>query len=269
MALLWVLLAAVVLVAATFAWFSFNTATNVEPMSSTISEGDVSLLISNSRNGDFDKTCKLTPENNPDVLSPVSTGNLKQFFTATAQSPKGISILYKDVTSSVGENAIHGTVYLKSTRGSCDVYLYKSGLNFGTDSQALAALRLGLKITTTSGEKSYIFRLDDMGSTVSARSTRTVPQADTVVASVSAKGSPSYEKDPSASISEYAAKENGSEDEKPEAGEKLLTTLSADEIASVEYWLYLEGCDDNCINEVQNKNLSLQLGFAGVKNEAQ
>jgi hypothetical protein len=86
---------------------------------------------------------------------------------------------------------------------------------------------------------------------------------------VSAKGSPSYEKDPAASISEYAAKENGSEDEKPEAGEKSLTTLSADEIASVEYWLYLEGCDDNCINEVQNKNLSLQLGFAGVKNETQ
>ena len=40
-------------------------------------------------------------------------------------------------------------------------------------------------------------------------------------------------------------------------------TLKAEEVATVEYWLYLEGCDPNCYNPVQSKDIALQLGFAG------
>jgi hypothetical protein len=267
LALFWVLLAVVGLIAVTYAWFSFNAATNVEPMSSTVSEGGASLLIANTKNGEFDVSCKLTPDSNPEVLRPLTTADLNQFYTVTAQNQSGISVLYKEMTQKLGENAIHGTVYLKSSNGSCDVYLYRSGLGFGSDPQALASLRLGLKITAVSGTSTFIFRLDDMGSTGSAKSTRTVPESGTVVSSVSSKGSPTYVKDPSVGLNSYSAKESGSEDKNPTAGENKITTLSADEIASVEYWLYLEGCDDNCINEVQNKDFLLQLGFAGVKNQ--
>lgn len=38
-------------------------------------------------------------------------------------------------------------------------------------------------------------------------------------------------------------------------------------MASVEYWLYLEGCDEQCINEVQSKTSDIQLAFAGVEVE--
>ena len=47
------------------------------------------------------------------------------------------------------------------------------------------------------------------------------------------------------------------------AGAKALMTLKAEEVATVEYWLYLEGCDPNCYNPVQSKDIALQLGFAG------
>lgn len=40
--------------------------------------------------------------------------------------------------------------------------------------------------------------------------------------------------------------------------------LNADEVASVEYWLYLEGCDEQCSNPVQNRDSEIQLAFAGV-----
>ena len=40
--------------------------------------------------------------------------------------------------------------------------------------------------------------------------------------------------------------------------------MNADEIATVEYWLYLEGCDDQCSNPVQNRNTEIKLAFAGV-----
>ena len=54
---------------------------------------------------------------------------------------------------------------------------------------------------------------------------------------------------------------------KPDKGEQALCTLAFKEIAKVEYWLYLEGCDENCVNEVQNRDVMLQLAFAGVTNK--
>ena len=43
--------------------------------------------------------------------------------------------------------------------------------------------------------------------------------------------------------------------------------LNEDEVATVEYWLYLEGCDEQCINAVQSRTSKIQLGFAGVDAE--
>ena len=45
--------------------------------------------------------------------------------------------------------------------------------------------------------------------------------------------------------------------------------LNADEVAAVEYWLYLEGCDDNCSNPVQTRSSAFALAFAGVSAEAE
>ena len=43
--------------------------------------------------------------------------------------------------------------------------------------------------------------------------------------------------------------------------------MEPEEIATVEYWLYLEGCDPECFNPVHSRDLALQLGFAGEKLE--
>ena len=49
------------------------------------------------------------------------------------------------------------------------------------------------------------------------------------------------------------------------AGATPLFTLGANEVASVRYFVYMEGCDANCINEAQSKDISLQFAFAGAK----
>jgi hypothetical protein len=262
LALLWVLVAAAAATAATFAWFAFNPFTNVEPVSATVSQGDVSLLIANTQDGDFAASCALTPTDDPDALYPLSTADLSGFYRATAQSTEGISILYEDATEDMGSYAIHGTVYLKSLYGSCDVYLYEPGLSFGADAQALAALRLALRITTEQSEETYIFRLDDLGDTANAAATQTVPTNDTVVSAVSS-GTAAYTQDPAQALSDYMAQED-QEDLRP--GNEILASLETDEVASVEYWLYLEGCDKNCINDVQDRDFELQLAFAGFEN---
>lgn len=264
LAILWVLLAAVSAVGATFAWFSFHPSTNIEPMCGTISSGAVSLLISERAESDFAESCPLTPDSDPEELKPLSTANLERFFTASAQNSDGISILYREITESYGENGIHGTLYLKSENGGCDVYFYRSGMDFGADAQALAALRLGLKIRTAGGTSTYIFRLDAMGAVDTAQRVRTVPQSGTVVSDVQNGGTPVYVQDTALELDGYFAVEKDAADSFPTAGETRLATLLADETAAVEYWLYLEGCDDNCINAVQNRGFSLQLAFAGV-----
>lgn len=86
------------------------------------------------------------------------------------------------------------------------------------------------------------------------------------VSVVSGSGVPEYVSDPSTGLSDYMANAGNSENDF-KAGTTRLIRLEKDEVASVEYWLYLEGCDEQCINEVQSKTSDIQLAFAGVEVE--
>ena len=249
----------------TYAWFSLSgrAATNVTPMGGTVSDGDSSLLISSSASGPFDKTCELVYAGNPDSLQPVTTANLEHFYKMTTQDKNGIAVLYSNSDGTVNQDTLHGTVYLKCENGACNVYFNPAQLKLGQDPQALAAMRLGMKITSRSGSQTYIFKLDELGATGNAQSVRTVPQGGTVVSSVENGGQPQYTTDPSTGLSAYMAVQgNGENSFTP--GTSPLVRLEADEVASVEYWLYLEGCDDQCSNPVQNRSSQMQLAFAGT-----
>ena len=248
----------------TYAWFTLSgrASTNVTPTGGTISQGDAVLLISNSASGPFDKTCNLVLAGNPETLKPLSTANLENFYKSTAQNEDGISILYTSVDN-VDQNTLHGTVYLQCQNAPCSVYFNPSELNLGSDVQALAAMRLGLKITSHAGTETLIFRLDDLGATQNAQSNRTVPTASTVVSSISASGQAAYVNDPAQNLSGYMA-QPGADGITFRAGTTPLILLNKDEVATVEYWLYLEGCDDECYNVVHNRTSEIALAFAGV-----
>lgn len=259
----WILFLIIVAAGTTYAWFTVTgmPSTNVTPMAGTVSKGDTNLLISNSVGGPFDKTCELVLSGNPGSLYPLSTADLTRFYRSTAQNNDGIAVLYASADNRVDQDALHGRVYLQCQNASCDVYFNRDELNLGSDAQALAAMRLGMKITSLSGTQTFIFRLDDMGSTGSAQSARTIARAGSVVASVTGSGEPVYVSDPSQGISGYMAQSNGNA---YNPGSQKLVTLQAEEVATVEYWLYLEGCDDQCFNPVQNRSAQIRLAFAGV-----
>lgn len=261
----WILLLLVVLTGSTYAWFTLSglSSTNVTPMAGTIGTGDTVLLISASHSGPFEKSCNLVLDGNPQSLKPVSTADLEHFYQGTTQNKDGITVLYTNADSKVNQSAFHGTVYLQCQNAPCNVYFDKAKLKLGSDSQALAAMRLGLKITSSKGTRKLIFKLDDMGSTGSAQSQKTISRSSAVVSSISSAGEPAYTDDPARNISDYMAQAGSSENEYY-AGKQLLVSLEKDEVATVEYWLYLEGCDEQCINPVQNKNSEIQLAFAGV-----
>lgn len=234
----------------TYAWFTFDPYTRVTPMEGKISEGSINLLISESADGPFDKKCGLHPSTLPQALTPVSTGDLTNFFTGAKQDRNGYTTSFRNITGEIGSSLVSGTVYLQCKGGSCAVYFDAPPLNLGTDSQWLAAGRLGLRITGSSGVKTYIFRLDALGSTGSAQTRQTVTMENAVVGA-----SGQLTADPSVSIGEYLYEDGGSA--------KALCAMKPDEIARVDYWVYLEGCDSACFNPVQARDLVLQLGFTG------
>ena len=258
-----------VLSAATFAWFSFSNDTNVTPISGTVSRGDGSLLISSSPNGPFDVTCELTHESTGDALAPISTADLVSFYLPQLQA-NGVVISYTDGTDRVNELTLHGRVYLMAEGSDCEVYFWRDSLSFGTDIQALAAMRLGLRFTTAAGTQTYIFRLDEFGATGGAEAQQTVNMLNTVVSGLetisildgrSTAVQPIIADDPAQLTAPYTATVT---DDDILAGTSPLCFLEQDEVGTVEYWLYLEGCDENCINAVQSRDVALQLGFAGA-----
>ena len=158
--MVWILLILLIVTGSTYAWFTFagRASTNVTPMGGSIGSGKSSLLISNHQSGTFDKTCELQLTGNPDTLKPLSTADLNQFFTAKAQDNQGITVLYRSADSEVDQSALHGTVYLQCLNAPCEVYFNKEELNLGNDVQVLAAMRLGLKITSHTGTQNFIFQ---------------------------------------------------------------------------------------------------------------
>ena len=249
-----------VLSAATFAWFTYTNDVNTTPISGTVSRGEGSLLISTSPTGPFDETCTLAFESSAEALYPLSTADLVSFYTPTAQID-GIVTAYRDATEDVNIRALHGRVFLKAEGSDCEVYFWPASLSFGADAQALAALRLGMRISTVAGTHTYIFRLDEFGNTASAEAMPTVPQTGVVVSGIVDDGTAVYVADPAQLTAPYSAAvtEDGIT-----PGTVSLCTLGADEVGTVEYWLWLEGCDVNCINAVQSRDVALQLGFAGA-----
>ena len=201
-AFLWLLLLLIVATGTTFAWFNLTGMrhTNVTPMAGIVSKGGSTLLISTSESGPFDKTCELVLTENPESLKPLSTDQLEHFFRAVAQNKNGIATLYTNADSAVNQDAVHGTVYLQCLNAPCKVYFNRDQLKLGEDAQALAAMRLGMKITSHEGTRSLIWKLDELGSTGSAETTRTIPQDSAVVSAVSDSGQPTYVSDPSQEI---------------------------------------------------------------------
>lgn len=258
-AALWLLLLVAAFSAATFAWFSSSRYTNVTPAAHTVSESGYDLLISANESGPFDTSCELGQADK--VLYPISTANLETFWRGSFQNASGITTEYVDCTGNVDDYALSGTLYLKGSSAPLAVYLYQSQMNVTSDTQLLAALRIGFVIEGSSGMQTYIFTCDDLGNTASATSQRTTA-LDGVV--VGGSGAWSYVDDPARVIGDYTMDGSG-DTPVARAGATPLYTLAADEVARVRYFVYMEGCDDNCITEAQSKDITLQFAFAAAR----
>ena len=257
------------LTSATYAWFTTNRQVSTSTASARTGTESLTLEISSSGGSRFQNmtNAPITQVNGSDAskLLPVSTADLESFYRVIMQNKEGIAVSYENADDRVDSDTFHGTVYLKSEGAPCNVYFNGEELQLGSDAQALAAMRLGLKISNHDGSRTFVMRLDDLGSTAAAEAKTTVPAVGTVVSGISGSGAASYVSDPAVNVSDYMAQAAGNDEYT--AGANELFSLDADEIASVEYWLYLEGCDEQCVNQVQNIDSDIRLAFAGVRSD--
>jgi len=257
------LVALITLTASTYAWFTFRTYTNVTPVSGTVSRGEGDLLIANSPNGIFDTACDLIVRDPDAELLPVTTADLRSFFSVSAQDSLGMATAYAAADDRAQDHTLNGTLYLKAEGGGFDVYLWLPSVDCGGDVQTLAAMRLGLLIETRNGTSVTVMKLDELADTSGAAVRRTIPVPGSVVSGIDEAGTPVYVPDPAVSLSDCAAQ--GTEDD-VQPGRVSVCSMATDEVATVHFWLWLEGCDDNCMNSAQGRDVALQFGFAGVQN---
>ena len=270
--IVWLLLALMALGGAAFAWFTFSVTTNITPIASSIGSGGVDLKISESYNGPFDAQCTLTYQNNENSsLYPVSTSTLDRWYEPVSQDRNGISTRFREITeqNTLDGMTFHGKVYLLAENQDCDIYLNRADMTFDMANATDQAARLGLifRNDMTGQELSrVILRLDDMSmerSGASAETTQTVSQENAVIDEIDGSGYPAFANDPAEDINEYMAYTE-TQQGGITVGNKQLTRLPANTVITVEYYLYLEGCDENCVNSIQDGDMMINLGFAGV-----
>ena len=267
LALIWVLIAVIALTSATFAWFTANSKASTTQMKVNSRRfNNLTLEISELGGVAFEAQDEviLNQVNGQDQMNlmPVSTADLKTFVYCTANDEAESSSVFAVLTTET--NYYHARFYMMVTSDydeSANVDLFIEGLPFtnedGTVSGGiLNAIRLGIVVDDTD---TYIFR-QSKGADESSNAYlngELIP-ANSVIGVEN--GEMSVTDDPAVLLGTYTA--DWTEDGTPET---YLMTTRLNEIHKVDLYIYLEGCDPDCDEEIQLDEFDFELNFFGVK----
>ncbi len=266
LAVMWCVIAMTVLISSTYAWFTLQAVATITPMRGTVGTADGTLLISNQPNTGFDVSCELIPDEGFQELKPLTTDDLRDFYRLDFYDSAHQSYHYLSATDRFRTDALHGYLYLKSEDSSFDVYLHPEQFLVTAPEQVLAALRIGFRIQSREGIQTHIYKADYFRSTRDETGLQMVQDTTiggNVVAGLTAEGLPVYLIDPAVEVTDYLAAWTP-EQTGFQPGFHTFCHVAQDEIATVEYFIYVEGCDVHCVNELQAQGLEVQFGFAGV-----
>jgi len=270
-AIIWIVVALVVLTGATYAWFTSNsvvTTSRVEAHSGTAS---VELQIS-AQGGDAftpGQEAAITQVNSTEVmkLMPVSTADLTTFFYSPVNN--GERVIFRQVTDEA--YFYHGRVYLRAVSDSVSgsrmaIYLDESTASGGVlaqdvDGQLLNAARLGL---TLDGNDAVIFTLSENNNAAADQIRNTylggVLIADGNVLTGTADNIRAVA-DPAVSLAERTI---GLDNSTVTLPAQPLFTMDLNTIYAVDIYFYLEGCDPDCSDAISFNAADLHLAFYGI-----
>ena len=266
--------ALLVLVIATYAWFSSNKKVATSTATARTGEETMELQLSESGGSSFrdSSTVRIVQVNNTnaDRLLPVSTSDLVSFVAAPV-TVSGQATAFQLVQNE--ENYYHGRIYLRAAGSGwdpgtkLDLYLDQSDgvLGNAADGMLLNASRLGLKFSADGvAAGSVILRLSESGNPSGDRVFNTVVNGKTLgdgqVLSY-AGGSVNAVSDPSESVDDYTITWGESSVDIPDAP---LVSMELNKEYTLDVYFYLEGCDPDCSNSISFDAAQLHLAFYGM-----
>ena len=261
LSILFVFIALLSIVGATYAWFTLSANTKQTPFTSSVSAGDMVLTVSDRADGQFGDTSPIARLDQCDTLVPVSTNDIVHFYSATAQNRDGKIFLYKDVSQQISEKVLYGEVFLQARYRDGYLYFDTEKFNITGDAQLLSASRLGMKFSDGDSESIYIFDLQDFARGEVIERTTIETETGKVVAGIDENGNATFQEEQAEEISAYAKTLDEVNSTSP------LFEITRDQLVRVEFWIYMEGCDPHCINEAQESGIEMNLAFVADEKE--
>ena len=266
--------ALLVLVTATYAWFSTNKKVSTSTATARTGDETLELQLSESGGSGFSDsgTVNIVQVNSTDAgkLIPVSTSDLVNFVEAPV-TVEGQAKSFQLVTGE--DNYYHGRIYLRATGSGwssgtkLDLYLDQSDgvLGKAASGMLLNASRLGLKFSADGTDQgSVILKLSDSDNPKADRVYNTVVNGKTLgdgqVLSYSG-GSVRAVKDPCRSIDDYTITWGDASVNIPDSP---LLSMELNKVYILDVYFYLEGCDPDCSDSVSFDAADLHLAFYGI-----
>ena len=274
-----VLVAAIALSAATFAWFVNNNAVTATGADVSTSSAVPNLYITSTGKTSDGMTAA---EDNPSKLYPVSTNDAKAFYeTLHWTSGTGDHAVADEYQAAIARET-DKTVYtdytfdLGVTNGSMDVYF--DGTNFGTDKAATtlkASDKMGtagrFAISFDNGTTWKLFKVKGTATDNGYYTDQGATTGDYWVKQVGGKLKAVAVDGGYMDFNSYS----GSIDAQGQAvkGTEKLTTISSDDgPVTVTVRVWYEGCDKDCVSENALNGIASaitgNLGFVGVQQTA-
>lgn len=259
-----------VLLLATYAWFSSNRAVNTSTATARTGDETLELQISSTGGNDFksEETAPIQQVNQTDsgTLMPVSTADLTNFVCAPV-TVSGDAATFRPVENEA--NYYHGRLYLRAVgegwqSGSyMNLYLDQSKGLLGQEENGmlLNAARLGLKFD---GGSPVILRLSESENQQSQQAYNTVLNGQRLGKNqvLQSQGNDiRAAADPSVPVSDYTVTFDAGSIQIPD---QALLRMEFGKIYTVDVYFYLEGCDPDCSDAISFDASNLYLAFYGV-----
>ena len=254
-----------------YAWFTSNRIVYTDKVSCRSGTKMVDLYVSDTGGEDFpeNKETNIVQLNkaNKDKLMPVSTFDLKNFVYNDG-TVEDMAVHFSKVSNE--EYLYHGRVYLlakaqgNNEKEKLALYLdnnSEKGLLFEKSTgYILNAVRLGLVFNE---DETRIIRISDEQNYSAERKNNTVLNGELLSENqvIDSSGEKLQAKtDPSVLINKYMVDENGIALE----GTEPLLIMDLNNVYVVDIYVYLEGCDPDCVDVLQLNSMSFHLSFYGV-----
>lgn len=281
-----VLVAAVALGSATFAWFVNNTKVTADKVSVTAKAANT-LLISHDNENAWGTTAKFKAEEATEFV-PVSTIDATSFYkdskwaTETGATQKGEYTAVEFTTADAAKDYFTDTFKIKSSQ-DCGLYLddeTEFTMENSGDADTLKSMRLALVV----GNKTFFYQVDDGAIEAAGNSYNTTLvslDADgvkkaisntTAAAEIAADNLSSGSVISLAGGSVAAPVDNTTMVDATTAdptGAKKLCDLTANQEQEVKVYIWMEGCDYDCntvvVKQITEQAVKCVLGFAAGK----